>query len=145
MAMTNVLIDALLDLFFTNANAANIGDATGLRGSSTAGVFYIALHTSDPGVSGSQNTNEVSYGAYARVSVARSGSGWVRTGNSVSPNATIQFPQCTSGSATATYASIGSDSTGAGHLFWTMALTPSIAISTGVVPECTTASTNTLS
>ena len=34
----------LLKLIFQNTNIANIGDGTGLRGSSVAGDFYIALY-----------------------------------------------------------------------------------------------------
>jgi hypothetical protein len=145
MAVSNAWIDALLDLFFTNSAWANVGDASGLQGSATAGNFWIALHSSDPGVSGNQSTNEISYGGYARQAIARSGSGWTRTGQSVSPVATVAFPQATSGTATAAYASIGSDSTGTGHLWWSMPLTPNISIAAGVIPECTTASTNSIS
>lgn len=144
MAMTNAMIDAILDLFFKNSAFSNVGDSSGLQPSGSAGNFWISLHTSDPGVSGSQSTNETSYGAYARVSVARSGAGWVRTGQSISPAATITFPQCTSGTATITHAGLGSDSTGAGHLFWSGAVSPNISVATGVIPELTTASTLSL-
>ena len=58
MSATNVFENGLLSLIFENANYANVGDATGLRGSTTAGVFYISLHTADPGETGSQNTTE---------------------------------------------------------------------------------------
>lgn len=73
MSASNAFETALLTLLFNNTNAANIGDATGLRGSTTAGVFYISLHTADPGETGSQTTSESAYTSYARVSVARSG------------------------------------------------------------------------
>ncbi len=57
MAKTNAMIDAILSLEFINSNFANVGDATGLRGSSTAGSDYLSLHTADPGVGGSQTTS----------------------------------------------------------------------------------------
>lgn len=38
-------------------NIANLGDAMGVRGSASAGSLYVSLHTSDPGVGGSQATN----------------------------------------------------------------------------------------
>jgi hypothetical protein len=38
----------LLELIFCNTDAPNIGDATGLRGSSVAGSLYVSLHTADP-------------------------------------------------------------------------------------------------
>lgn len=69
-------VSLALNLLFNNTNAANIGDATGLRGSSTAGNLYISLHTSDPGATGDQTTNEATYTSYARVAVVRSASGW---------------------------------------------------------------------
>ncbi len=47
MSATNAFETSLLGLIITNANASNVGDATGLRGSSTAGVFWIGLHTAD--------------------------------------------------------------------------------------------------
>lgn len=144
MSATNSFESAILSLIFENANAANIGDATGLRGSSTAGVFYISLHTSDPGEAGSQTTNETNYTSYARVSVARSTSGWTVTGNSASPDAAISFPACTGGTATITHFGIGSDSSGAGNLFLSGTVSPNISVSSGVTPQLTTASSCTL-
>ena len=44
----SALLDDLLKLIFQNLDAANIGDATGLRGSTVAGNMWIALHTADP-------------------------------------------------------------------------------------------------
>ena len=82
--------NGLLLLLFNNTNVANVGDATGLRGSTTAGSLYLSLHTSDPGDAGTQTTNEVDTGAYAgyaRVAVARASGagGFTVTANSVSP------------------------------------------------------------
>ena len=143
MSMTDSLEARILDLLFTNANAADIGDATGLRGSTTAGSFWISLHTADPGETGTQTTSEVSYTGYARVSVARSGSGWTRTGNSISPAANIDFPACTGGTAIASHFGVGTASSGAGVLLWKGPVTPNISISNGVTPRLTTASTIT--
>lgn len=78
--VADFLQNGILDLIFRNANAlANVGDATGLRGSSTAGSLYIALHTADPGATGNQTTSEATYTSYARVGVVRSNSGWTLT------------------------------------------------------------------
>jgi hypothetical protein len=65
----------LLKLVFTNTTWANVGDATGLVGSSVAGSLYVSLHTASP-AAGDQTTSETSYTGYARVAVARSGAGW---------------------------------------------------------------------
>jgi hypothetical protein len=143
MSKSNAWENALLLLVFNNTNAANIGDATGLRGSSTAGSLYVSLHTSDPGEAGDQTTNETSYTSYARVAVARSGAGWTVTGNSVSPAATITFPACTGGTATITHMGIGTASSGAGVLLYKGAVSPSISVSSGVTPSLTTASAGT--
>jgi hypothetical protein len=59
--MTNAAATAFLNLFFDNTNWSNIGDATGLRGSSAAGNLYLSLHTSTPAETGNQGTNEIGY------------------------------------------------------------------------------------
>ena len=123
MSATNAFENALALLLFNNTNAANVGDATGLRGSTTAGVFYISLHTADPGEAGAQNTSETAYTGYARVSVARSGAGWTVSGNAISNAAAITFGTCTaSPGAAVTHFGIGSDASGAGNLFLSGAL-----------------------
>ena len=139
MSKSNAFETALLNLLFNNSNIANIGDATGLRASTTAGSFFVALHTADPGEAGDQTTSEVAYTSYARVAVARSGAGWTVSGNSVSPVANIDFPACTGGTATATHFSIGTVVSGAGLVLYKGAISPTIAISTGVTPRLTTA------
>lgn len=109
----NAYETALLTLEFNNTNIANVGDATGLRGSSSAGSFYIALHTADMGEAGDQTTNEATFTSYARQAVARSGAGWTVSGNSVSNAANITFPQNTGSDQTVTHFSIGVASSGA--------------------------------
>jgi len=143
MSKSNALENAWLLLLFNNTNIANVGDATGLRGSSSAGNLYVSLHTADPGEAGDQTTNETSYTSYARVAVARSGAGWTVTGNSVSPASTIAFPACTGGTATITHVGIGTAASGSGVLLYKGALSPNIAVSSGVTPQVTTSSTVT--
>lgn len=135
MSATNAFETSTLQHILQNANVANIGDATGLRGSTTAGVLYVSLHTADPGETGSQNTSEATYTSYARVSVARSAGGWTVSGNNGSNAAAITFPAATGGSNTITYFGIGTDSSGAGNLLFKGALSASIAVSTGITPE----------
>jgi len=143
VSKTNTLENDWLLHVFTNADISLIGDATGLRGSSTAGSLYFSLHSSDPGEAADQTTNEVAYASYARVAVARSGAGFTVTGNSVSPAANVDFPECTGSTATATHFSVGTASSGAGKALYKGALTPSISISTGVIPRIKTTSTIT--
>jgi hypothetical protein len=118
VSKSNAWETALLQHLFQNANVANVGDATGLRGSSAAGNLYISLHTADPGEAGAQNTSEASYTGYARVAVARSGAAWDVTGNLASNLAAVSFPACTGGSNTITHFGIGTDSSGAGTLLY---------------------------
>ena len=132
--MSNAAEAALLDLLFLNTDWANIGDAGGLQNSATAGSFYIALHTADPDESGDQTTNEVSYTGYGRVAVARSGAGWTRTGSSIANTATVQFGECSAGSATATHFSVGVAGTSTSQIIVSGALSASRNISSGITP-----------
>lgn len=132
---SNDLETSVLNLYFANSNDSNVGDATGVRGSSTAGNLYISLHTADPGEAGSQTTSEASYTSYARVAVVRSGSGWTVSGNQVSNAAAINFPAATGGSNTITHFGIGTASSGAGRLLWSGALSASLGVSNGITPS----------
>lgn len=135
MSATNAFETALLGLIITNANAANVGDATGLQGSSTAGVFWVSLSTGDYGETGVQNTTEATYTDYARVSVARSTAGWTVTTNTADNDAAVTFPAASAGSSTVTHFGLGSDETSTGNLFLYGALSASLAVSAGITPE----------
>lgn len=137
-AKGNAFITNLLGLIFNATPIANLADNAG-TGPLT--VLYLSLHTSSPGASGNQLTNECAYTSYTRVTVARSAGGWTVSGQSVSPVGTITFPTCTGTTETATHAAIGKATTGnAGQILWFGAISPTIAISTGVAPKLTTAS-----
>lgn len=139
MSKSNSWENSLLLLLFNNTNIANVGDATGLRGSTTAGTLFISLHTADPGEAGDQTTSEATYTSYARMSIARSGAGWTVTGNSVSPAANIDFPAATGGTNTITHFGVGTATSGAGVLLYKGTVTPNISVSSGVTPRLTTA------
>jgi hypothetical protein len=132
MSATDVFENGLLSLIFENANYANVGDATGLRGSSTAGVFYISLHTADPGEVGDQTTSESAYTNYARVSVARSTAGWSVASGVADNDGAITFAACGVTGSTITHVGIGSDTSGAGNRF--MNGTASLVVSAGITP-----------
>jgi hypothetical protein len=137
MSASNSFETALLTLIFNNTGIANIGDATGLRGSTAAGNMYIGLHTADPGEAGNQSTSEATYTGYARVAVARTAGGFTVSGNSVSNAAIVNFGACTAGSNTITHFSFGSQSAGstAGDFLMSGALTASLAVSAGITPN----------
>lgn len=136
MSAGNTLENGILEHILNNANIANIGDATGLRGSTTAGSLYLSLHTADPGEAGDQTTSEVAYTSYARVAVARNGTVWTVTANSA-VGTQQSFPAGTGGSGTATHFGLGTASSGAGVLLFKGAITPSIVCGNGVTPRIT--------
>ncbi len=141
MSLSNAFENSLLLLLFNTTTWANIAiNAT----SSPITDIYAALHTSDPGEAGVQNTNEATYTLYARVAVARSSGGWTVTNNSVSPVANIDFPTGSGGSGTVTHASLGKSSSGATEMFVSGTVTPNIVTGNGVTPRLTTATTFTL-
>ncbi len=135
MSLTNASETAILSLIFENANWAGIGDATGLRGSSTAGSFYISLHTADPTETGDQESSEAAYTSYARVAIARSLAAWNVAADNCSNAAAITFPAATGGSATCTYVGVGTDASGGGTLVASGALTAPLAVTSGITPE----------
>ena len=101
---------------FENELALLIFNATaisGLADDASVGALtslYVGLHTSDPGETGTQGTNECAYGSYARQTVARTSGGWSVSANQVTPVANIDFPEATSGTETVTHFSVGTSS-----------------------------------
>jgi len=135
MSKTNAWEAGLLNLVFNNSDVSLVGDATGLRGSSTPGSLYISGHTADPGEGGDQTTNEIGYTDYARVAVARNSGGFTITGNAAALAAAAVFPPGTGGSGTMTHFGIGCSASGAGKLLYKGALSPSVVCGAGVTPE----------
>ena len=130
----------LLQLIFNGTTIANIAiNAT----VSPLSNFYVSLHTGSPGIDGYQNTNEATYVGYDRVAVARSSGGWVVSGSSVAPVATIVFPAATGGSETENYFAIGIASSGPGKLLYFGGVSPTITVVSGITPQLTTGSTIT--
>ncbi len=140
MSKSDTFESDLLKLIFNGTAIANLADNAA---SSPLTSLYVALHSGDPGETGTQDTNEVAYTSYARVAVARDSGGWTVSGTAptqVAPAATISFPACTGGAATATHASVGVASSGASKILYSGALTPNISILSGITPELTTSS-----
>jgi hypothetical protein len=146
MAKSSAFNNAWLKHVFQNSAVANVGDATGLRGSSSAGSLYFAMHTADPGAGGDQTTSECNYSGYARQGLARSAAGFTVTGSSVSPASQLDFPSPTDTTnlpQTATHWSVGVASSGAGIVLYSGAMTPNLIDSTGSAPSIGTATTIT--
>lgn len=127
MSKTNSFEQELHELIFQNTNIANIGDATGIRGDTTAGSLYIML--------GNNVGDELSYTSYDRVAVARSAGGWTVASNNVSNTAAIEFPECTGGSETATSVVISAHATGLDGLMYYGDLDSDLEITTGITPQ----------
>lgn len=123
----------LLKLIFNNTSWANIGDATGIVGSTTAGSLYISLHTADPTDAGNQTSSESGYTSYARVAVARTTGAWSVSGDTVSNLAAITFPACTGGTSTITHFAVGRASSGTGEIIGVG--TCSLSVSNGITPS----------
>ena len=137
MSKSDAFEAALLDLIFLNSNIANIGDATGLRGSSVAGSLYLALHTADPGEAGNQSTNEATYGSYARQALARSGASFSRSGSTISLVGAVTFPTGSSGAVAQniTHVSVGVAVSGATTMLYRAALSTALYSGTGIAPQ----------
>lgn len=140
MSKSDTFENDLLKLIFQATAIANLADNAS---SSPLTNISVALHTADPGETGVQTTNEATYGAYARVSVARTSGGWSISGSTVTPVATISFAAATSGTNTITHFSVGPTGGGATKIFYSGTVTPNIVVTSGVTPQLTTASTIT--
>lgn len=97
-SMTDGFENVLALLLFNNTTIANIGDATGLVGSTSAGSTQLALATVAYNDADTLLTaDEVAYTGYARPTQARSGSGWTVSSDTASNAALIQFGEMTAG------------------------------------------------
>jgi len=125
--------NSILALIF---NATAWADIAENDSSSPATNLYLSLHTADPGVGGSQTTNETSYTNYARIAIVRTTSGWdVPSGGATANAALAQFAQCGASGATLTHVAIGTGASGTGLVLYAGALTSSLAVANGIQPQ----------
>jgi len=125
--------NSILALIF---NATTWADIAENDSSSPATNLYLSLHTADPGVGGSQTTNETSYTNYARIAIVRTTSGWdVPSGGATANAALAQFAQCGASGATLTHVAIGTGASGTGLVLYAGALTSSLAVANGIQPQ----------
>jgi len=144
MSKTNTFEQDLLLLIFNNDAISLIGDASGLQPSAADGNLYISFHTSDPGESGDQTTNEITtgeYGQYARLSVARTTGGFTVADEgggvwkSKLTSAIAGTIMSTGSGATITHWGCGASSSGTGKLMYKGSISPTIAMANGVTPQ----------
>jgi hypothetical protein len=129
-----------LKLFF---NATAIADLAADDQSGPATTLTVALHTADPGETGTQATSVTAYTGYANVTVARTTGGWAVSGTAptvVSPVANIDFGECTASAGGAiTHFSVGTGVSN--YLMYSGTVTPNITMAVGVIPRIKTTST----
>lgn len=122
-----------LKLFFNGGAIANLAENTG---TSPLTDLWFSLHSADPGATGNQTTNEVSYTSYVRAAVARTSAAFVVSANTVRLAANLDFAASTGGAAvSATFFSVGKGSSGATQILYSGTLTPGISISSGTTPR----------
>lgn len=141
MSIGDTTENALMLLIF---NATAWGNYADNAASTPQTNVACALHTADPGDSGTQATSEAGYTSYARTNVARTSGGWTVTANSVSPAGNIDFPAGTGGSGTVTHFSTGKTGGGATAILFSGTVTPNIVSGNGVTPRLTTATAITI-
>ena len=131
----------ILKLILNGTAWANIADNAA---ASPATQFFLSLHTADPGVSGTQATNETAYAGYARIPVARTSGGFVITNNSAALAANMDFATApVAASGTLTHWGLGTLVSGAGNLLYRGPIAPTIALAEGVIPRLNTGTTIT--
>lgn len=137
----SVVVNDWLKLLLNATAIANIADNAA---SSPLTNLYLSLATATLSAASDQSSSEAAYTSYARVAVARTTGGFTAASGGVSTLvATASFPAATGGSETETYAELGTASSGAGkNLYWG-AISPTLAVSSGVTPQLTTATSIT--
>lgn len=141
MGMATAAGDGVLKLIFQAVNWALYADNTGTTPQTS---IALSLNTGDPGAGGTMATSEINYSSYARVSVARSSSGWAESTHAVSPVAAINFPAGTGGSGTASFFTTGATGGGTAAILFSGTVTPNIVTGNGVTPQLTTATSISL-
>lgn len=135
-AMVDDFETKILQLLFNNTTLANIGDATGLVGSTSAGSTQLSLHTSAlTDASADLTVNEVAYTGYARPTQARSSAGWTISGDNASNAALVQFGEMSAGGPD-TVVHLGVGLLGTGNIIRLHAdLNADLVINNGVNPQ----------
>jgi len=132
MAKSTTTCNRLLLLIFNALTWATIADNAA---ASPLTNLFLSLHTADPGVGNSQQTNETGYSNYARVPVIRTSAGWTVASNTAANAALVQFAQCGASGSTLTHVAIGTAATGVGNVLYSGPLNSSLAVASGIQPQ----------
>lgn len=135
---TDTFENQFLLLMFNNTTIANVGDGTGIEGSTVPGSFYVRLYTSAIAVDDSTLGTECAYTGYVQygIAVARSGAGWTVSVSNASNTAAITFGAATSAETVRYFAiwKTNVDETLANRMWWAQ-LDSDLAVSSGITPE----------
>lgn len=135
-AKTTTYANEILALIF---NGTAILDLAENDSSAPVTVLTVALHTSSPGVAGTQSTNEIAYTGYSRVSVDRADTAWLVSGGAAYPINPIDFGEMTAGAGgTVTHWSVGTGA--ANKMLYFGTVSPNVNVINGVIPRLTAAS-----
>jgi hypothetical protein len=133
MGKSSAASNSILALIYNAVAWANMADnaATGPLAN-----IYIGLHTGAIAAGDNQTVNEATYGAYARLAIPRTTSGFeVPSLGSTHNKALAQFLECTSGSNTITHVSTGVAASGASAVLHAGALSSPRTVSAGIQPQ----------
>ena len=137
-AKSNYLEGGLVGLIFNGTTIANLAGPA----ASPSTSIVLALHTADPGETGTQDSNECTYTSYTRLKTGRNSSEWsCSTLGVANPTTVLSFPQATGGSETATHISISLSTVTTTAILYSGELDPTIAISNGIIPQVTSSFT----
>lgn len=133
MAKSTNTCNSILALIFNGSPFTNLAiNAT----AAPLTNLYVSLHTGDPGVGGSQLTNEATYGAYARLAIIRTTDGWnVPAAGATKNKALAQFVECNGSTNSIEYVAVGTDAAGAGRVLYAGQLSSPRTISAGIQPQ----------
>lgn len=131
-----------------NEAIANVGDATGLRPSATAGNLWMELHYGEPFTLDAQTANEADYVGYSRTPLPRTSAKWITLVNQGFNSMSLQqvvgykerivyFPELTAFAggdptgtkARITHVSVGAAQSGAGLLMYVYTLPEAVQMS----------------
>jgi hypothetical protein len=133
MGKSTAASNSILALIYNAVAWANMAD-----NAATAPLanIYIGLHTGPVAAGDSQTVNEATYGAYARLAIPRTTSGFTVPSGGVTRNTALaQFLECTSGSNAITNVSTGVTPSGAGAVLHSGALSAARTVSAGIQPQ----------
>ena len=134
-AKSNYFEEAFMKLVFHATSIATLAQDSSGGGATD---LVLALHTADPGETGTQDASEANYTGYARLKVARTTAAWtVTTLGVVNPTTVLAWPAASGGTNTITHGSLSLSTVAATNILWSGTISPNISVSAGITPQMT--------